>query len=59
MISDALISGHVTLADWCWLIAAIVFVIAAVLAWTKRPDPTTGALVPIGLALVAIGWLVL
>ena len=59
MISDALISGHITLADWLWLIAAIVFVIAAVLAWTKRPDPTTGALIPIGLALTVIAFLVL
>ena len=59
MISDALISGHITLADWLWLIAAVAFVIAAVLAWTKRPDPTTGALIPIGLALTVIGWLVL
>jgi len=59
MISDALISGHVALADWLWLVAAIVFVIAAVLAWTKRPDPTTGALVPIGLALTVLGFLVL
>jgi hypothetical protein len=59
MIADALMSGHVTLADWLFLLAAVVFVIAAVLAWTKRPDPTTGALVPIGLALVAVGWLVL
>ena len=59
MLSDALISGHVALADWLWLIAVVVFVIAAVLAWTKRPDPTTGALVPIGLALTALAWLVL
>ena len=59
MISDALISGHVAAADWLWLIAAIVFVIAAVLAWTKRPDPTTGALLPTGLALVALALLVL
>lgn len=59
MWADALISGHVALADWLWLIAAIVFVIAAVLAWTKRPDPTTGALIPIGLALTVIGFLIL
>lgn len=59
MLADALISGHVTLADWLFLLAAVAFVIAAVLAWSRRPDPTTGALVPIGLALVAIGWLVL
>jgi hypothetical protein len=59
MISDALISGHITLADWLFLLAAVVFVIATILAWTKRPDPTTGALIPLGLALTAVAWLVL
>jgi len=59
MISDALISGHITLADWLLLIAVIVFVIHAVLAWTKRPDPTSGALLPAGLALTALALLVL
>ena len=58
MLAD-IISGEVDFADIMFLIAAIVFVIAAVLAWTKRPDPTSGALVPIGLALLAVGWLVL
>ena len=59
MIADQLLSGHTTLADWLLLIAVIAFVIAGVLAWTKRPDPTTGALVPIGIALTALAWLVL
>jgi len=59
MIADQLLSGHTTLADLLWLIAVIVFVIAGLLAWTKRPDPTTGALVPIGLALTAFALMVL
>ena len=59
MWADALITGHTTLSDWLLLIAVIVFAIAGLLAWTKRPDPTTGALVPIGLALTALAWLVL
>jgi hypothetical protein len=59
MYADALIDGHVTLADWLLLIATIAFVIHAVLAWTARPDPTRGALLPTGLALVAIALLVL
>ena len=59
MIADQLLSGHTTLADWLFLLAAVLFVIHAVLAWTKRPDPTTGALLPTGLALVALALLVL
>jgi len=59
MIGDALLSGHVTLADWLWLIAAIVFVIHAVILWTARPDPARGALLPAGLALTALALLVL
>ncbi len=59
MTADALITGHPTLADWLLLIAAIAFVIHAILAWTARPDPTRGALLPAGLALVAIALLVL
>jgi hypothetical protein len=58
VIAD-IISGHDLLAEWLFLIAAILFVLAGVLAWTGRPDPTRGALVPVGLALVAVGWLVL
>ena len=59
VIADVgLIDGHHTLADWLWLIAAILFTIAALLAATGRPDPSRGALVPAGLALVAVGWLV-
>jgi hypothetical protein len=59
MIALGIASGHVLLSDWLLLIGAILFVIAGVLAWTGRPDPTRGALVPVGLALVAIALLVL
>jgi hypothetical protein len=52
-------TGHVDLADWLFLIAAILFVLAGVLAAIQKPDPTHGALVPFGLALIAVAWLVL
>ena len=52
-------SGHVDLADWLYLIAAVVFVVDAVLKLVGRPDPTRGALIPVGLALLAVAWLVL
>ena len=55
----SILSGHVDLADWLWLIAAVLFAVAGVLAAIQKPDPTHGALVPFGLSLVALGWLVL
>jgi hypothetical membrane protein len=55
----ALIGAYPELADWLWLIAAILFTIAAVLLLARRPDPAGGALVPIGLACAVVGWLVL
>ena len=54
-----LLSGHVTLADWLFVIGASLFFIAGLLAAIERPDPTHGALVPFGLTLLAVGWLVL
>jgi hypothetical protein len=59
MLAVGITSGHVLLADWLFLIAAVFFAIAAILAWSRRPDPSNGALVPIGLCLVAVAWLVL
>jgi len=54
-----LITGYVDLADWLWLFAAIAFIIAGLIAVSGRPDPTRGALVPFGLALAAVAWLVI
>ena len=59
MLADDLTHGHVLLADWLFLIAAILFVIVAVLLFAKPPDRTRGVLLPIGLALLALGWMVL
>jgi hypothetical protein len=57
----ALISSYPELADWLWLIAAILFTVAAILTvdTRRRPDPTGGVLIPIGLAVAVVGWLVL
>ena len=64
----ALIGSYPETSEWLLLIAAIVFVIAALLLFAVRAgadgvrsvvDPTRGALVPIGLALVAVAWLIL
>ena len=38
-MTAALIAGQPELADWLWLIAAVLFVVAALLAGS-RPGPT-------------------
>jgi NADH:ubiquinone oxidoreductase subunit K len=57
VIAAALLDGHVLLADWLFLIAAVLFVVTAVGIVVR--ETTWPALVPLGLALVAVGWLVL
>ena len=59
MLADAIAQGHTYLADWLFLIAAVVFAVAAIFAAIQKPDPTHGALLPTGLVLVAVAWLVL
>lgn len=56
--SDGLIHGNLNLADICYLIAVIVFFIVAFIRLTVQPRLLDGALVAIGLALVALGLLV-
>lgn len=60
MIAD-IASGHVDLSDVLMLIAAVVFAVAAVVAYVRQAVPRdwVPSLVPIGLALVAVAWLVL
>lgn len=59
MIADALVTGHVLLADWLFLIAAIVFVVEVVAIVTARPAVSRGIMSGVGLALLAVAWLVL
>lgn len=62
MIAD-ISHGHVTFADWFFLIAAVLFVLAAVLAASARVErPTwlnTATLTALGLACVAVAWIAL
>jgi len=60
MLAD-IASGHVDLADWLLLIAAIVFALVAVAAYVRQAVPRdwVPSLQPIGLALVAVALLVL
>jgi hypothetical protein len=52
-------SGHVLLADWLFLLAVVVFVIEVIVLVANRPAITRGVLPAVGLALIALGWLVL
>lgn len=54
-----LITGYADLAEWLVLFAAIFFVAAAASVYSRTPSPAYAALVPIGLALAAVAWLVL
>ena len=59
MTLATLVDGKTDLSDRLLLIAAVLFVIPAVLRLTSRPDPTRGALIPLGLAFFAVAALVL
>jgi hypothetical protein len=53
-------SGEVDWADALFLIAAILFVVDALLRASRLPkDPTRGTLTPLGLTLVAVAFLLL
>ena len=52
-------SGHVLLADWLFLLAAVLFVVEAVAIAVARPAIGRGILVAAGLAAIALAWLVL
>lgn len=67
-IDDGIWSGNYNAADVLFLIAAIVFAIAAVMPVVRRDRSVDGthtrvnvgvSLVPAGLCLVAIAWLIL
>jgi hypothetical protein len=59
VIADALVTGHVLLADWLFVLAAIVFVVEVVAIVTARPAVSRGIMSGVGLALLAVAWLVL
>jgi len=56
MIAD-IVSGELDWADVCFLVAAILAVVAAVIAWPEKTVATTLGWAAV--AAVAIGWLLL
>lgn len=51
--------GETTLADVLFLIAAVVFFISFIIKVLKNPPALDDVLIPAGLCLVSIAWLVL
>lgn len=64
-VDDGIMNGNFNLADVLFLIAAIIFAIAAILPFTHQAVDGTArvgvrtALIPVGLCLISIAWLVL
>lgn len=58
--SSPLIDGHYLLSDWLLLLAAVLFVVAAIVVATRTPRPWRdwSAVVSVGLAATAIALLV-
>jgi hypothetical protein len=56
MLAD-IASGNTALADVCFLVALIVFLLAAVVAFQVKTFYAT--VIAIGLAALSLGWLVL
>ena len=56
-----LFEGHADLADVLFLIAAIAFAVATIAGYIRQAVPRdwVPVLVPLGLTLVAVAWLVL
>jgi hypothetical protein len=58
-VDDGITNGNLNWADVLFLIAAILFFVEALLRASAKPEPTRGVLVPLGLTLIAIAWLLL
>ena len=58
LIAD-IASGNTGFADVMFLVALILFLIGAAVAWAIQPRALWATAVSVGLAAVALGWLVL
>ena len=58
-VDDGIASGNLNLADICFLVAVILFLIGAAVAWAIQPRALWATLVAVGLAAVSLGLLVL
>jgi hypothetical protein len=58
-VDDGIFQGSLTFADVCFLVAFIMFIIGAIVAWAIQPRALWATAVSVGLAFVSLGWLVL
>jgi hypothetical protein len=58
MLAD-ISSGNTGAADVAFLVAMILFLIGAAVAWSIQPRALWATVVAVGLAAVSLGWLVL
>ena len=56
---DGIVSGNFDFADIMFLVAFILFILGAVVAWAIQPRAIWATLVAVGLACVSLGWFVL
>lgn len=58
-VDDGLFSGNYDFADFCFLVATIVFAVVFVLRALSEVRSTDSLLMAAGFTAVALGWLVL
>jgi len=58
MLAD-IVTGETAWADIFFLVALILFILGAAVAWSIQPRALWATVVAIGLACVAFGWLLL
>ena len=56
---DGIVNGNANFADVCFLVGFILFIIGAIVAWAIQPRALWATAVSVGLACMALGWLVL
>lgn len=60
MIYADLVTGEGAWAEVCWIVAIVLFVLAAWVSWRATPPaPPAGVLVALGLAFATLGWFLL
>jgi hypothetical protein len=56
---DGIFNGNNNFADVMFLVAFILFLIGAFVAWSVQPRLLWATLIAVGLAALSLGWLVL
>jgi hypothetical protein len=59
MVYADIATGETAWADIFFLVAVILFVVAAAVTWNFQPRPLWATLTALGLAFVSLAWLLL